>query len=272
LDVAELVGLERHLTPKAIEMRKQLKEVMEANEKKFIECDEKAEFPHFLLPKLAQIGIGGPVIPKEYGGLGLSQLDFFSLYAEAGQHDLSVCTFGGVHCGLGINPILYCGSEEMKKRIIPAACNLDKILCFALTEPTGGSDVSSAMRTVAKKTEGGWIINGAKRWIGNATFADYIIVWARNVDDNNRIQGFVVENPSKGLTVSKIEGKMSIRMVQNADLKLDNVFVPDHNKIEKALDFEKSLREVLVFSRLGVAWAMMGASCGVYQKCLKYCL
>ena len=113
---------------------------------------------------------------------------------------------------------------------------MDKIVCFGLTEPLNGSD-ASGLTTSATKVEGGYLLNGKKRWIGNGTFADYICVWARNPAEDNNIQCFVVSKGSKGLVTSKIENKFSLRMVQNADIEMKDVFVPTHNKLTHAKSF-----------------------------------
>ena len=135
-----------------------------------------------------------------------------SIFYEFARHDVSLATFMIVQNSLGLSVVERCGGEEMKKRILPDTIAFRKLICFGLTEPTHGSDATSLL-TTARKTEGGFLITGKKRWIGNATFADYIIVWARNVDEGNKIQGFIVEKGSKGLKASKIENKYSIRMV-----------------------------------------------------------
>ena len=123
-----------------------------------------------------------------------------------------MATFFVVTNCLGISVIERCGGEEQKKRIIPDCVLFKKFIAFGLTEPTNGSDATGLLST-AKKVEGGFLLNGKKRWIGNATFADYIVIWAKNVDDGNKIQGFVVEKGSKGLTTTKIEDKYSLRIV-----------------------------------------------------------
>ena len=131
---------------------------------------------------------------------------------------------------------------------MPKACTYDAIGAFALTEPDFGS-AATALRTTATKTEGGWILNGEKRWIGNAAIAEYIVVWARNKEDGNKIQGFVVINPSPGLTVSLIQGKMALRMVGNCDIKLDNLLInadaderAGQPKCVKICNFESSFK------------------------------
>lgn len=116
------------------------------------------------------------------------------------------------------------------------------------------------------------MLNGKKRWIGNGTFADFIVVWARNAAEDNKIQGFVVNKGMKGLTTTKIENKYSLRVVQNADITLDNVFVPDRNRLAKGKDFTTGTNVVLESSRLVVAWMVGGLAVGAYEAALKYCL
>lgn len=148
---------------------------------------------------------------------------------------------------------------------------MDKICCFGLTEPDFGSDATS-LTTTATEVDGGYVLNGQKRWIGNATFADYIVVWARNAAEDNKIQGFVVTKGSKGLTTTKIENKYSLRVVQNADITLENCFVPKRNRLAKAKDFATGTNVVLESSRLVVAWMIGGLAVGAYEAALKYCL
>ena len=144
----------------------------------------------------------------------------------------------------------------------------ERIYSFGLTEPEYGSDASS-LKTSARKVEGGWVLNGQKRWIGNGTISD-VIVWARNVDDGNRIQGFVVDKDSPGMRATKIEGKMALRAVQNADILLKDCFVPDNNKLTYATDFATGTNKILEASRLMIAWAAAGVAAGAYEAAVKY--
>ena len=188
---------------------------------------------------------------------------------ELARIDASMMTFLTVHNSIGMAVVDYLGSEEQRQRILPDGIALKKILCFGLTEADYGSD-ATGLQTTAKKVEGGYVINGEKRWIGNATFADYIIIWAKNVDDKNKIQGFLVEKGSKGLSTKNIENKYALRMVQNADIKLENVFVPDHNKLAKADDFATGTNKILEHSRIKVCWGAVGIAAGAYEAALKY--
>lgn len=185
--------------------------------------------------------------------------------------DASISTFFLVHNSIGTAVIDALGDYWQRQRYLTQAINMDKICCFGLTEPDYGSDASSLV-TTATETEGGYVLNGKKRWIGNATFADFIIIWARNAAEDNKIQGFVVNKGMKGLKTTKIENKYSLRVVQNADIELDNVLVPKRNRLAKAKDFATGTNVVLESSRLVVAWMIGGLAVGAYEAALKYTL
>ena len=123
---------------------------------------------------------------KDFGGPGFTNVESWAMIFEMARIDLSITTFFMVHNCIGMSVVNYLGNEEQRKRILPDCISLKKVICFGLTEPEYGSD-ASGLKTSAKKVEGGYLVNGTKRWIGNATFADYIIVWARNEADGNRI-------------------------------------------------------------------------------------
>ena len=129
---------------------------------------------------------------------------------EIAKQDAGIASFMLVHNAIGMAVVDSLGDEEQKQRILTPAVKFEKILAFGLTEPNVGSDASN-LTTTAVKVEGGYILNGAKRWIGNSTFAD-VIVWARNKSDGDRVQGFIVEKGSPGFSVEKMEGKWSLRM------------------------------------------------------------
>ena len=226
--------------------------------------------PFWMVPKIQELGINGFQI-KGYGGPGFSNLESGAIYFELAKYDASVATFVLVHNAIGNNVVDALGDDEQKKRILSETIPMDKFICFGLTEPDFGSDATS-LKTFATKVDGGYLLNGQKRWIGNATFADYICVWARNPSDGNNIQAFLVTKGSKGLKTSKIENKYSLRMVQNTDIDMKDVFVPDHNKLTHAKDFATGTNAVLEASRLSVAWLAAGIAAGAYEAALKYCL
>uniref|UniRef100_UPI0034E2FAB7 acyl-CoA dehydrogenase family protein n=1 Tax=Herbidospora sakaeratensis TaxID=564415 RepID=UPI0034E2FAB7 len=160
------------------------------------------------------------------------------------------------------------GSEEQRERWLPRMAAMEKIGAFALTEPTGGSDVAAGLRTTARREGDTWVLNGAKRWIGNATFADYVIVWAKDEGDG-QVKGFVVDRGSPGFTATKIENKIALRTVQNADLTFENVLVPEENRLAGAASF-KDTATILRQTRGGVAWQAVGCMIGAYERALAY--
>ena len=228
---------------------------------------ESTEFPTWLPDKLKPLGINGLQI-KGYGSPGLSTLDAAACVYELAKRDGSVCTYLLVHNGIGMSVIDALGDEEQKERLITKGINFEKIFCFGLSEPDNGSD-ATGLKTSARKVEGGWILNGQKRWIGNGTMAD-VIVWARNEDDEGRIQAFVVEKGSPGFMPTKMEGKMALRITQNADILIKDCFVPDHNKLTHSKDFESGTNKILAASRLMVAWMAAGVAAGAYEAAVKY--
>ena len=143
-----------------------------------------------------------------------------------------MATFLGVHNGLAMGSIVNLGSEEQRRRWLPGMLSLDRIGCFALTEPHGGSDVALGLETTARLDGDEWVIDGAKRWIGNGTFADLVVVFARDVADES-VKTFVVEKGTPGFTATKMEGKYALRTVQNADITFDGCRVPAENKLEE---------------------------------------
>jgi alkylation response protein AidB-like acyl-CoA dehydrogenase len=149
------------------------------------EDTNNATMPFWIVPKIQSLGINGFQI-KEHGGPGYSNMESGAIYYEMSKKDASVATFVLVHNAIGNNVVAALGDEEQKKRILSETVPMHKYICFGLTEPDYGSDATSLV-TNAKKVEGGYLINGSKRWIGNATFADYIIVWAKNPSENNNI-------------------------------------------------------------------------------------
>ena len=187
---------------------------------------------------------------------------------EMAKFDGSVSTFLLVHNAIGMAVIDALGDDEQKERLLTKGMNFDKIFCFGLTEPDNGSD-ASALKTSAKKVDGGYVLNGKKRWIGNATLGD-VIVWARNEDDGNRVQAFVVEKGSQGFAPTKMEGKQALKVTQNADITLTDCFVPDRNKLTHSKDFATGTNRILESSRLMVAWSAAGVASGAYEAAIKY--
>lgn len=225
------------------------------------------EFPFEIIPKFKELNLCGVT----YEGYGCPNLPFIMegvIASEIARIDASIATFFGVQSGLAMGSIYLCGSEEQKEKWLPKMQQFDVIGAFGLTEPLVGSAAAGGLTTTCKKTEEGWILNGQKKWIGNSTFSDITIIWARDVDDDN-VKGFIVENDTPGFSVEKIKGKMALRIVQNGLITMDNCFVKDENKLEHANTFKDTAR-VLQMTRAGVAWMATGCARGAYESALDY--
>ena len=223
----------------------------------------RGEFPLDLIPKLAEIDLVSPVKRQ-----GHSHVFAGLIHAEVTRADTSIATFMGVHDGLFTGSIEALASQEQQDEWLPEIYSLKKVGAFGLTEPLGGSDVAGGTRTTARRDGDSWILNGAKRWIGNATFSDWVVVFARDLADN-QVKAFMVDTGLPGFKASKIENKISLRIVQNADITLDNVVVPDSFKLANANSF-KDVNKVLKVTRLAVAWQAVGQQLAAFDVARRY--
>ncbi|MET4590156.1 acyl-CoA dehydrogenase family protein [Arthrobacter sp. 754] len=228
-----------------------------------VDCWNRGEFPMELIPKLAEIDLVSPVRRQGYSNLfaGL-------VHAEATRADTSIATFMGVHDGLFTGSIEALASQEQQDAWLPDIYSLKKIGAFGLTEPLGGSDVAGGTRTTARRDGDTWILNGAKRWIGNATFSDWVVIYARDLADN-QVKGFLVDTALPGFSATKIENKISLRTVQNADIVLENVVVPGFFKLAGANSF-RDTNKVLKVTRLAVAWQAVGQQLAAFDVARRY--
>jgi len=226
---------------------------------------ERAEFPFELIPKLAALGLAGADI-HGYGCPGMSSLASGLIALELARGDASVCTFFGVHSGLAMHSFSLLGSEEQKQRWLPAMARMEKIGAFGLTEPNHGSD-AVALETRAHRVGDEYVINGAKRWIGNASFADVTIIWAR--DDEGNVGGFLVEKGTPGFNTEIMTGKVAKRAVWQTDITLTDVHVPVENRLALSRSF-KDTALVLTATRSGVAWEAIGHAVAAYEIALTY--
>jgi glutaryl-CoA dehydrogenase len=225
------------------------------------------EFPFAIIPKMAEIGIGG-VGYQGYGAAGGSWLLNGFVAMELARVDSSVATFWGVHTGLSAGSIYLCGDEAQKQRWLPAMMRFEKIGSFGLTEPLVGSATSGGMLTTCRREGDVWILNGQKKWIGNATFADINVIWARE-EGSNQVKGFVVAKDNPGFSVEKIKTKMALRVVQNGLITLKDCRVPEADRLQNANTF-KDTAKVLRMTRTGVAWFAVGCAMGAYEHALRY--
>lgn len=227
----------------------------------------RGRFPREVIPGLAGLGIAG----NPYTGHGCPGRSFLTdgmVAMELSRGDPSVATFMGVHSGLAMGTIHLCGSEEQKERWLPPMAAMEKIGAFGLTEPQAGSDVARGLRTTARRDGDTWVLDGQKKWIGNGSFADLVVIWARDVD-SDRVLGFVVEPPTPGFSAVDLEDKIALRAVQNALITLDGVRVPEENRLQEAHSF-RDTANVLRMTRASVAWSAVGCSRGAYEHALRY--
>ena len=225
-------------------------------------------FPFELLPSFKELQLGG-LGYEGYGCAGGSQKLFGFVAMELARVDASICTFFGVHSGLAMGSIYLDGSEEQKQKWLPPMARWEKIGCFGLTEPLVGSGTSGGLTTTAKREGDTWILNGQKRWIGNAPWCDVSIIWARDVADN-QVKGFIVENKTTpGFSVEKIEHKIALKVVQNGQITLKDVRVPEANRLQGGNSFRDTAR-VLRMTRYMVGWASTGIQMGAFEATLKY--
>lgn len=227
---------------------------------------ERDETPFELLPKLAALNFTGGTI-KGYGCPGMSAVAAGLMSMELTRGDGSVATLFGVHSGLAMYSIAFLGSEAQKQQWLPSMAKMEKFGAFGLTEPNVGS-AASTIQTIARKDGDFYVLNGAKRWIGGATFADVVVIYAQD-DQTGQISGFLVEKGTPGFTATKIQHKLALRALPNADIKLENCIVPISNKLANCRSF-KDLARVLVATRLGVAWGAIGNAQAAYEYALAY--
>jgi len=224
-------------------------------------------FPFELLPGIRDLKIAG-LGYEGYGCAGGSTMFAGFVAMEIARVDCSCATFFGFHSGLAMGSIFLCGSEEQKKKWLPPMSRLEKIGSFGLTEPEVGSGASGGLTTTAKREGDTWVLNGQKKWIGNATWGHLTIIWARDLADN-QVKGFIVENNTPGFKAEKIQNKMALKVVQNALITMENCRVSEANRLQMDASFRDTAR-VLRMTRAFVAWEAVGCMMGAYEHALAY--
>ncbi|MFC9352716.1 acyl-CoA dehydrogenase family protein [Arthrobacter sp. NPDC057013] len=273
LPTADFFGYESLLS--AAEQRKlnELREFLAAEIAPFAgDWWNRAEFPAHILPKLAALELSTPA------QRGYSHLFAGLVIAEMTRVDTSIATFFMVHHDLFVESLYRFGSEDQRRRYLADASNLRTTGAFALTEPEHGSDVAGGMQTRARRISGVtgeaddagdcWVLNGAKRWIGNGTFCDYMLVWARDESDG-AVRGFIVDASLPGVSRSRIENKIALRTVQNADIVFEDVRVAEADRFAGIGSFEDT-NELLRGSRIMVAWQAVGQQLAAFDVARQY--
>lgn len=222
----------------------------------------RGEFPHELLPKLGGLGLSTPVQQ------GYSHLFAGMVIAEMTRSDTSIATFFMVHHDLFVDALHRFGSDEQREKLLDDAMHLRTTGAFALTEPDHGSDVAGGMATTATRDGDTWILNGAKRWIGNGTFCDYMLLWAKD-SETGQIRGFILDATLPGVHRTRIDNKIALRTVQNADIGLDNVRVPEADRFAGISSFEDT-KYLLRGSRIQVGWQAVGQQLAAFDIARRY--
>ncbi|RLK52594.1 acyl-CoA dehydrogenase family protein [Microbacterium telephonicum] len=228
---------------------------------------EQARSPRHLVPRIAELGLYANAFERT------RHFDNSALFRgwvamEISRADPSTATFIGVHSGLAMTAIAVGGSEEQRAEWMPKLAAGELIAAFGLTEPGHGSDTAKGLETTAERRGDHWVLNGAKRWIGNGAFADLVVIWARDVADD-QVKGFLVRTPTPGFSATTIARKQSLRAVENADILLEDVIVAENDRLQRIGGF-RDVAVVLRLTRADVAWQALGVAVGAYECAVAY--
>ncbi|MEI7483222.1 MAG: acyl-CoA dehydrogenase family protein [Ignavibacteriota bacterium] len=227
--------------------------------------NQEMKFPMHLIPKMGELGLFGPTLPVEYGGMGINNVSYGLIMQELERGDSGVRSFASVMSGLVMYPIYTYGSEEQKKFWLPKLATAEKIGCFGLTEPDFGSN-PGGMITKAEKVSDGYLLNGAKMWITNGTIADVAVVWAKL---DGKVKGFLVEKGTKGFSAPETKGKLSLRASVTSELVFEDCLIPAENILPKSSGLKSPL-SCLTQARYGIAWGVIGMAMHCYHTALEY--
>lgn len=264
---SDFINADRLLSEEEREVRDKVREFVD-REVVPVAADywDRAEFPFELLPGLGELGIMGGTFSEGYGCAEWNNVAYGLAIAELARGSGSLATFLHVQSGLAMAAIHELGSEEQKREWLPQLARCEKVGCFGLTEPDAGSDPGS-MQTTAVEKDGGYVLNGEKRWIGNGSFSDVAVIWAKTED--GKISGFLVEGDTPGYNPEIIPRKASQRAVWQTHIKLEGCHIPAENKLPEATGLGSTL-SVLTHSRYGVGWDGLGQATDCYETALAY--
>jgi glutaryl-CoA dehydrogenase len=227
--------------------------------------NQEMKFPMQLIPKMGELGLFGPTLPVEYGGMGINNISYGLIMQELERGDSGVRSFASVQSALVMYPIYTYGSEEQKRFWLPKLATAEKIGCFGLTEPDFGSN-PGGMITKAEKVSDGYLLNGAKMWITNGTIADVAVVWAKL---DGKVKGFLVEKGTKGFSAPETKGKLSLRASVTSELVFEDCLIPAENILPNSGGLKSPL-SCLTQARYGIAWGVIGMAMHCYHTALEY--
>jgi len=267
---ADFYGYENSLTDQEKDVIVRLREFLDKNVRPIAnDLWAKAEFfdRETIVKGLADLGLFGQPWPETQQFTNSAVFRGW-VALELARVDASVATLVGMQNGLVMGSIAVAGSPEQRAEWLPKFASGELLGAFALTEPLSGSDSARGLRTVATRDGDNWVINGAKRWIGNGSISDVTIVWAKDAEDG-QVKGFIVPTSTPGYSASRIENKQALRIVQNADITFTEMVVPEANRLQGSKSFRETAA-VLRLTRAEVAWAAVGNSIGAYEAAVAY--
>lgn len=235
-----------------------------------LEANRHEIFHREIMTEMGELGLLGPTIPEEFGGVGANYVAYGLVAREVERIDSGYRSAMSVQSSLVMHPIFAFGTDQQRQKYLPKLATGEWVGCFGLTEPDHGSDPSS-MVTRAKKVDGGFLLSGAKNWITNSPIADVLVIWAKSDAHDDKIKGFILERGMAGLETPKIEGKFSLRASITGMIQMQDVFVPDENLLPHVSGLAGPFG-CLNRARYGIAWGTMGAAEFCWQAARQYTL
>jgi glutaryl-CoA dehydrogenase len=267
-DAVDLIGVDALLTEEELATRDRVRRFADKHVRPYVrDWYERGVFPRELVPKMAEAGLLGMHL-SGYGCAGRSAVEYGLACMELEAADSGIRTFVSVQGSLAMSAIHKFGSEEQKERWLPPMARGARIGCFGLTEPEAGSDPAS-MQTKARKVDGGWVLNGSKRWTGLASIADVAVVWARTDEEGEPVRGFLVPTDAEGFRAEDITPKLSMRASIQCDVTFTDVSLPEDAMLPEARGLGGPFA-CLNEARYGIVWGAMGAARDCYESALAY--
>jgi len=235
---------------------------------RILEANRYERFDREIMTEMGELGFLGPTLPEKYGCAAVNYVSYGLIAREVERVDSGYRSAMSVQSSLVMHPIYTYGTEAQREKYLPKLASGEWVGCFGLTEPDAGSD-PGAMRTTARKIDGGWLLKGTKMWITNSPIADIFVVWAK--DEEGKVRGFVLEKGLKGLSAPKIEGKFSLRASTTGEIVMDDVEVSDDALLPNVVGLRGPFG-CLNRARYGIAWGALGAAEFCWHAARQYTL